>query len=176
MNAVDLGILVIVGISAVTGLRRGFMLGMVDLFALALALIAGARLTDLIAAPLRERGLAAPLAASAGLFVATVGAYAVLGLAVRLLLAPLARYGVGTPLGWFNSMLGLIPGAIRGLIVAALAVLVLSALPRELGARPLISSSELAEPLARSGKEAFESGFAWAGIDPKALGLPTLSP
>jgi uncharacterized membrane protein required for colicin V production len=174
MNGVDLGILVIVGFSAVTGLQRGFMLGIVDLFAFALAIFAGARMADFVAAPLRLRGISDPLASGAGFFVAAVVAYAVLGFAVRLLLAPLRAFGAGTPLGWFNSILGLLPGALRGLAFAALVVIGLSALPAEFGLHQQIAASELAEPLARSGKEALDAGLAWAGIDPRILGLPRI--
>jgi membrane protein required for colicin V production len=172
MNAVDLAILIVVGFSAVTGLRRGFMLGMVDLFAFALALIAGARLSTLLAAPLRARGLSDPLAAGLGFFIAAVVTYAILGLAVRVLLAPLGAFGAGTPLGWVNGILGLIPGAVRGLALAAFLVIVLAALPPELGLGRYFTSSQLAAPLAASGREALDAGMSWAGVDPTSLGLP----
>lgn len=172
MNAVDLAILIVVGFSAVTGLRRGFMLGIVDLFAFALALIAGARLTELLAAPLRQRGLPNPLAAGIGFFIAAVVTYAILGFAVRMLLAPLGAFGAGTPLGWVNGVLGLIPGALRGLALAALLVITLAALPAELGLQRYFVSSQFAVPLAASGREALDAGMAWAGVDPTAIGLP----
>lgn len=172
MNAIDLAILIVVGFSAVTGLRRGFMLGAVDLFAFALALIAGARMTELIAAPLRERDIPDPLAAGIGFFIAAVVTYAVLGFAVRALLAPLGTFGAGTPLGWVNSVLGLIPGAMRGLALAALLVIVLNALPPELRLRQYFASSQLAAPLATTGREALDAGMAWAGVDATSIGLP----
>lgn len=175
VNGVDLGILVIVGFFAVMGLQRGFMLGLVDLLAFALALIAGARMTDLIASPLRERGLPNPLAAGAGFFIASVVTYAAIGLVIRVALSPLNAIGAGTPLGWVNGVLGLLPGALRGLALAAFLVIALSALPAEFGLRPHIVTSQLAEPLAISGREALGAGLEWAGIDPETLGLPSIS-
>jgi membrane protein required for colicin V production len=172
MNAVDLAILIVVGFSAVTGLRRGFMLGMVDLFAFALALVAGARLTELVAGPLHARGIPNPLAAGIAFFIAAVVTYALLGFAVRLLLAPLGAFGAGTPLGWVNGVLGLIPGAVRGLALAAFLVIALTALPPELGVHRYLITSQLAAPLATSGREALDSGLAWAGVDLRSLGFP----
>jgi membrane protein required for colicin V production len=178
VNGIDLVILVIVGFSAVMGLQRGFMLGMIDLLVFGLALVAGARLIDLVAAPLRERGIPDPLAASAGFVVAAVIAYAAMGLAVRIILAPLSAFGAGTPLAWVNSMLGLLPGVLRGLALAALLIIALSATPLEIGLRQQLDASQLAEPLAISGREALNEGLAWAGVDPHTLGLPnfTLDP
>jgi uncharacterized membrane protein required for colicin V production len=172
MNGVDVGILVIVGFSAVAGLQRGFMLGMVDLFAFAIALLAAGRTSELAAGLLRERGFPEPLASGAGFFIALVVAYAIIGLAVRVLLSPLRSFGSGTPLAWVNGVLGLLPGALRGLAVAALAVIALSALPPEIGLRQQMIGSQLAEPLATSGKEALDAGLEWAGVDPGTLGLP----
>lgn len=172
VNGVDLAILVIVGFSAVMGLQRGFMLGLIDLLAFGLAIAAGARLTDFIAGPLRDRGLPNPLAAGAGFFIASVVTYAAFGLAIRVALSPLGAFGAGTPLGWVNGVLGLLPGALRGLALAAFLVIAMAALPTELGLRPQIRASQLAEPLAVSGREALETGLSWAGVDPGVLGFP----
>jgi membrane protein required for colicin V production len=174
LNGVDLVILVIVGFSAVMGLQRGFMLGMVDLLVFGLAVVAGARLIDLVAAPLRERGIPDQLAASAGFVIATVIAYAAMGLAVRIILSPLSAFGAGTPLAWVNGVLGLLPGALRGLALSAFLVIALSAMPVGLGLRQQIDASQLAAPLAISGREALNAGLAWAGVDPRALGLPSI--
>src|SRR5918997_2547833 len=139
MNAVDIGILVIVGLFAVSGLRRGFLLGIVDLIAFGLSLIVAARLSGSVSGPLHDWGLPEELAAGAGFVIAAVVSLAVIGLAARVLLAPLGALSAGTPLGWFNGVLGLLPGAVRGVAIAALAVLIVSALPPEL---------RLREPLA----------------------------
>jgi membrane protein required for colicin V production len=175
VNGVDLVILIIVGFSAVMGLQRGFMLGMVDLLVFGFALIAGARLIDVLAGPLRDRGIPDPLAAGAGFVVAAVIAYAAVGLAVRIILSPLRTFGTGTPLAWVNSVLGLLPGVFRGLAMSALLIIALSAMPVEIGLRQQVNTSQLAEPLAISGREALNAGLEWAGVDPRTLGLPGLS-
>lgn len=172
MNAVDIGILVIVGLFAVGGMRRGFLLGIVDLVAFGLSLVVAARLAGSVADPLISWGLPEELAAGAGFVIAAVVSLAVIGLAARVLLAPLGALSASTPLGWVNGVLGLLPGAVRGLAIAALVVLVVSALPPELGLREPLAESRLAAPIAETGREALDTGLAWAGIDPRSLGIP----
>jgi len=169
MNVVDIGILVVIGLFAVGGLRRGFLLGFIDLITLGLAIIVAARSTDALAAPLRDCGLPEPLASSIGFIFALVISLAVIGLANKVLLSPLQAFGAGTPLGWVNSVLGLVPGTIRGLAVAALLLMVLMAIPAEPGFRVPIAASRLAMPIMESGREALTAGLTWAGIDPRGL-------
>jgi membrane protein required for colicin V production len=171
MNAVDIGILVIVGLFAVEGLRRGFLLGVVDLIAFGLAILAAARFAEIIAEPLRNRGLPASLAQSAGFVIAAVVSFAVIGFVARLLLSPLGTFAAGTPLAWVNGILGLLPGAVRGLAMAGLLLLILSALPVESGVRSALAGSRLARPILTIGQQALLDGLTWAGIDPRSLGV-----
>jgi len=172
VNIVDVVILVVVGLFAVGGMRRGFLLGLVDLVAFGLSIVVAARLGGSVAEALRERGMPVELAVGAGLFIVGVVSLAVIGLAVRVLLAPLGALGVGTPLGWANSVLGLLPGALRGLAVAALLVLLLSALPPELEQRDSLRGSMLAQPISDLGLDVLDTGLAWAGIDLGTLANP----
>src|SRR3954467_8202613 len=176
MSAVDVGILAIIGLFAVGGMRRGFLLGIVDLITFGLSLIVAARLGGLVADPLLGRGLPAELAAGAGFVIAAVVSLAVIGLAARVLLAPLGALGASTPLGWVNGVLGLLPGAVRGLAIAALVVLVASALPPELGLRERLAESRLARPIAETGRKALDAGLVWAGVDPRSLGILSQPP
>ena len=86
-----------------------------------------------------------------------------------MLLAPLGALGAGTPLGWANGVLGLLPGALRGLAVAALLVLFVSALPPELEQRKNLQESLLAPPLLALGFDVLDAGLNWAGIDVRTL-------
>jgi uncharacterized membrane protein required for colicin V production len=173
MNPVDIGILTIVGIFAVGGLRRGFLLGIVDLVVFGLALVVGARFAGAIAEPLQGFGLTVDLATGAGFVIATVVSLAVIGFVARILVAPLGALSASTPLGWANSVLGLLPGAIRGLGISALLVLLLSAFPMELGVNGILAASRLADPIARAGQEALEAGLRWAGVDLQPLAAPS---
>jgi uncharacterized membrane protein required for colicin V production len=173
MNIVDFGILVVIGIFAIGGLKRGFLLGIVDVLTFALSLVVGAKLSAALAQPIHEFGFPLPLASGMGFFVAGVISFAILGLAAKILLFPLGSFGAGTPLAWVNSILGLLPGAFRGLALAALGLLLIAAVPRELGARQYLAGSQLALPIAEAGRQALDDGLRWAGIDPSSLGLPS---
>jgi membrane protein required for colicin V production len=176
MNAVDVVILVIIGLFAVSGLRRGFLFGLVDLVAFGLSIVVAAHLAGSVAQPLRDRGIPSELAIGAGFVIAGVVSLAVIGLAARVLLAPLAVIGAGTPLGWANSVLGLLPGALRGLAVAAFLMFLVSVLPAEFELRESLRESRLAQPILDTGMDALETGLAWAGIDLWTLGRPASSP
>ncbi len=129
-----------------------------------------------VADPLIAWGLPAELAAGAGFMIVAVVSLAVIGLAARVLLAPLGTLGASTPLGWVNGVLGLLPGAIRGLAIAALLVLVVSALPPELGLRDRLAESRLAAPIAETGRKALDAGLVWAGVDARPLDMLSLPP
>jgi membrane protein required for colicin V production len=176
MNVVDVVVLVVVGLFAVGGMRRGFLFGLVDLAVFGLSIIVAAHLARSVAQPIRERGIPIDLATGAGFVIAWVVSLAVIGLAARVLLAPLSALGAGTLLGWANSVLGLLPGALRGLAVAALLVLLVSALPLELQQRDYLRESRLAQPLLDLGLDAMEAGLSWAGIDSQVLGIPSNPP
>jgi uncharacterized membrane protein required for colicin V production len=172
VNAVDAAILAIIGLFAVGGMRRGFLLGLVDLVGFGLSIVVAARLADSVAEPLRERGIPADLAIGAGFVIVGVCSLAIIGFAARLLLAPLGAIGAGSPLSWANGVLGLLPGAIRGLAVAALLVLLLDALPPELELRDSLQEARLARPIADTGLRALDTGLGWAGIELQTLGTP----
>jgi hypothetical protein len=99
--------------------------------------------------------------------------YALLGLAARVVLTPVLSFGNGSALAWVNSILGLIPGALRGAMFASLVVIVLSTLPSELGVRQEFSSSRIAGPLATAGREALSAAIQWSGVRPEEIGLPS---
>ena len=52
----------------------------------------------------------------------------------------------------------------------------LSAFPADFGLREQLASSRLADPIARTGRQALDAGLAWAGIDLQALGMPYQTP
>ena len=85
MNFADVVILVVVGLFAVGGMRRGFLLGLVDLVVFGLSIIVTAHLARPVGEALRERGIPLELANGAGLVIVGVVSFAVIGLAARVL-------------------------------------------------------------------------------------------
>ena len=172
MNVVDFGILVVVGFFAVSGLTRGFLLGVVDLILLGLAVIVAARGGASIAAPLIEQGFPQTVATGVGFFVVFLLSLIITGIAARILLAPLRGLGAGSVLGWLNSLLGMVVGAIRGVVLICLALLAVLSLPAELGYRSALADSRLVAPITETGRIVLDSGLAWAGLDRDGLGIP----
>ncbi len=166
----DVVLLIIIGTSAVGGLRRGFLLGFLDLLVLAASLIVGLKLAPWLADSIRARGFPDPINGALAVFILAVTSYAVIGLAVRVLVSPLGALQSGT-LGWFNSILGLIPGALRGTALAALVAFALLALPPEFATTRLTFESAFARPLAATGAELARTGLQLANIDPASLGF-----
>lgn len=166
----DVVLLIIIAVSAIGGLRRGFLLGCLDLLLFVVALLVGVKLAPWLAESIRARNIPDPLAGAFSFFVMAVLAYAVIGLAVRVLISPI-RFLQSGPLGWFNSVLGLIPGAIRGVALASLVSVALLALPPELGFNQLTFDSQFARPLARTGQDMVRAGLELAAVNPADLGL-----
>ncbi len=166
----DVVLLIIIGTSAVGGLRRGFLLGCLDLLVLGASLLLGLKLAPWLADAIRTRGIPDPINGALGVFITAVMLYAVIGLAVRVLVSPLRMLQTGT-LGWFNSVLGLIPGALRGTAIAALVAYMLLALPPEIGFNQLTFESAFARPLAATGAELARTGLSLANVDPAGLGF-----
>jgi uncharacterized membrane protein required for colicin V production len=173
VNTIDIIVLIIVGLSAVNGLQRGLMLGVIDMLTLGTAILVGARLAPWASEPIREWGLPDSLAAGTGFILCAVVCYALLGLAARIVLAPVLKFDTGSALAWVNGVLGLIPGAIRGAMFASVVVIMFSGLPRELGVRQEYTNSQIAVPLASAGREALRATLEWSGVRPEDIGLPT---
>ncbi len=171
ISGLDIVLLIFIGASAVGGLRRGFLHGCLDLLVFVAALLVGLKLAPWLADALRLRGFPDPLNGAMAIFIMSVTAYAVIGLAVRILVAPLGVLQTGT-LGWFNSILGLIPGALRGTAFAALVAYAFLALPAGFGAAQFTSESTFARPLASTGADLVRTGLQLANVDPAGLGFP----
>jgi uncharacterized membrane protein required for colicin V production len=170
VSGLDIILLIFIGASAVGGLRRGFIYGSLDLIVFVVSILVGLKFAPWFADSLRLRGFPDPLNGAMAVFITSVTSYAVLGLAVRILISPLGALQTGT-LGWFNSILGLIPGALRGTAMAALIAYLFLALPATFGATHLTSESTFARPLAAAGADLVRAGLQLANVDPAGLGL-----
>ncbi|MEZ4563036.1 MAG: CvpA family protein [Thermomicrobiales bacterium] len=166
----DVVLLIIIGTSAVGGLRRGFLMGSLDLAVFVAALLVGLKTAPWLADPIRARGIPDPISGAMSVFIMAVVFYSVIGFAVRVLVSPLNLLQNGT-IGWFNSVLGLIPGALRGTALASLVAFALLALPPEFGMSQLAFESSFARPLAVTGEKLALTGLGLANADPGGLGF-----
>jgi uncharacterized protein YkwD len=151
MNAVDAVLLVALGLFALDGMRRGFVAGTLAILGAAATLVAALRGYPWVAGWINERYAWPPLLANvAGFLAVLVVAHLAVTLLVRLLLAlfrPVRRL-LG-PLALLDHLLGLAPGLLQGLIVAALVLTPLYLFPISAPLAEAINQSALASRLAR---------------------------
>ncbi len=126
-DVVDLVVAAILLLYVLEDLRRGVLYGLLDLAALATALLAGLLLFATVASFLVERfGLAYALAKPAAFGLIWLLSDLLFGLTLRRLLARPARAVAAYPLG---RLLGGLTGAARAVLVVLLASAVVGALP-----------------------------------------------
>ena len=138
MNAVDIVILTVVGTLAVLGLRRGFLLGALDLVGIAGGLLVAALYYHRLIDPLVARGIpqgTAAIIAFAGLNVAALVA---VSFVTNVALRPLRRLPWPWLLRWGDGLFGVVPGVVKGLAIAAVVIIPLAFLQR-----PLVLSDEI---------------------------------
>jgi len=154
VNAVDIAILAVVGLSAVLGLRRGFVAGVLDLAGVVVAVALAARYYGRLTGPLTRLGLDRPLAATIAFAGLNLAAVIVAGVIIGLLVRPLLRRSWPPPLRVLDGLLGLIPGAMKGLALAALVLVPLAFLQQPASLSREIRASRYGEPLVSAGLDA----------------------
>ncbi len=165
MNPLDVFILILIGLFAVLGLRRGFVSGAIDLVTIALGLMAAARFYRSIVDPLIERGIPRPFVAPVAFLLLFGGAMLLASFLVGLLLRPLSRLPWPPPLRWADNLLGTIPGAIKGILLAAIVLVPLAFFQGALGLAAQFSGARLATPILHAGLEGLYAGLDRFGID-----------
>ena len=165
MNPVDIAIVTLVGTLAVLGLRRGLLLGTLDLLGVVAALVVAALSYGRLVDPLAGWGLPRGTAAIVAFAAVNVAAQAVFSLATALLFRPLRRLVLPGPVRWADGVLGLIPGAVKGLALAAVLVIPLAFLQRPALLGELIRASRLADPLVAVGLDLLYGGIDRYDVD-----------
>ena len=139
---IDIALLILIGVFAVAGFKTGFMRGALHLMALLLGLEVAATWYPKLAQVLIESGLGGSSALVAfvlivlgTIIVTLIGASIVFGVS-RMLPRPFV-------LRRLNEALGVIPGVIKGLIIAAFVIAVIDLLPQDNGLRREVDRSRL---------------------------------
>ena len=165
MNAVDLAIIVVVGTLTVLGMRRGFLLGALDLIGVAAALVIAALYYRRLIDPLVAWGLGRSAAAIIAFAALNVVAQAAMALVTAVVFRPLRRLPWPWLLRWGDGLLGMVPGAIKGLAIAAVVVMPLAFLQRPLVLSDEVRSSRFADPLVDLGLDALYGAIERYDID-----------
>ncbi len=167
VNWVDLILIVIIGLGALAGTRRGFLRGAIDLLTI---------LASIFAAAFGYHWLAGVISSHVNVssLVANVLSFALIAVAVQfvvsfLILTPLSPLIYSARLmpvsRQLDTALGIIPGAIKGLVSAMAVVLVLVLLPFGHGLDPTISRSALAQHLLSGANQIASDAEGRAGVD-----------
>jgi uncharacterized protein YkwD/uncharacterized membrane protein required for colicin V production len=143
VSIVDLQLLIPLSLGALTGLRRGFLLGLADLVSLGVSVWAAALLfapvADLVAEPLGQPAWVVNVIAFGTL---VIGFQLVYGLVVVRWLSVVRRLVTSTFfLKWLDIAAGTIPGAGKGLLLVAIVLVALGMWPVFPPARAAIEAS-----------------------------------
>lgn len=146
-NVIDIVLVVVVLASALNGWRRGFILGLLDLFGWILSLVAALRFYQPVA-----RWLGAHIDLWSDVWdqpLAFILIAVSTGVAVHLLsYALVRRLPEDVHERSLNQLLGLIPGVANGLITAAIVAALLLVIPLNEGLSERVRSSQLANRLS----------------------------
>jgi uncharacterized protein YkwD len=177
LNWIDWAVVLIVALSALSGIRRGFVLGALDLLGLGVgigaAVVAYRPLADLV---VRFAGLPRSLVtlfAFLALFVLAQAIYSAVVDVLFHLSRPLRR--VLGPLAGLEAGLGVIPGAAKGLLFAAVLLLPFATFPLSQPVSAGIERSVLASRLAARAVTVIPAVDALLGRE-LAEGLAFLTP
>jgi len=176
INAIDILILALVGTLAVLGIRRGFLLGALDLIGVAAGLVVAALFYRRLIDPLVEWGLGRGTAAIIAFAALNVAALFVVSLLTGLVFRPLRTLPWPWLLRWGDGLLGVVPGVVKGLAIAAVVVLPLAFLQQPLVLGDQIRSSRFAGPLVEGGLDALYAAVDRFGVDLADFAVITARP
>jgi uncharacterized protein YkwD len=168
VNPLDVVILLILLASIIAGIRRGFLVGVYDMLVAALSLVFAAltypAFADLI-------GTVLDFSAPTRNLLGFVLAYIVAGLPGALLIRPLIRRfraltGIVPGVNPIDRLLGAMPGAVQGVIVAFVLVLVMGFFSTSTLVGDWLENSEIGVRLYRSGSTRVLETAGAAGFEP----------
>ena len=138
MNLLDVILIVVIAFSSIYGLFKGLVKEVISLLALIIGLIGASRFYEGTSPLLQDFGLgeqAARILSFIILFIAIFVALTVIGKLIHKLVHAIF-------LGWLNRLGGVGFGLIRGIIVSAIIIMILTMIPSEKA--PILSKSKLA--------------------------------
>lgn len=165
MNVVDIALLVIVGTLAVLGLRRGFIMGLLDLLGIAAGLIVASLYYQQLIDPLTDLGLNRETAAIVSFVSLNIVALIIASAITGFIFQPLSRFPWPFFFRWIDSILGVVPGAIKGLALGAVIVLPLAFLQRPAIISDEVRASRFADPLVGIGLDVLYTAVDRYGIN-----------
>ncbi len=167
VNWIDVALIVIVGLGALAGMRRGFLRGTIDLLTIIVSVVAAAFTYHWVADFVSGRFHFSILLASViGFAAIAIVVQFLISLLILTPLAPLISTARHVPVSrQLDAILGLVPGAIKGIAVAMAVVLALVLLPFGTGVDPSVGRSALAQHLLSGANRIASDAEGHAGIN-----------
>ncbi len=167
VNWVDVALIVIVGLGALAGIRRGFLRGAIDLLTIVVSVVIAAVAYHWVADFIASRFHLSTVIASV---IGFTGVAIVVQFAISLLvvtpLSPLISVARHTPVSkQLDAFLGLAPGAVKGLAIAMAVVMLLVLMPFGSGVDPSLGRSALAQHLLSGANQIATDAEGHAGIN-----------
>jgi len=140
-NPVDAAVIVLVGVAAWFGYRAGFVATMYSLASWVLAVAAALAFAGPATALVELAGTPRSLATTIAFVVTVVAAEALFSAAGYLAIRPIVALVRRSPLSVADRLLGTVPAAIRSLVIVAVAILAIEALPVGSDAKAAVETS-----------------------------------
>jgi uncharacterized membrane protein required for colicin V production len=175
MNPVDIAILFVVGLVTIRGYSRGFIRGVADIAGWITAIVVASRLTPLVAIWLENTAFR-PVASLAAFSMVFMVALAAVSFVIRLLLGSLRFVPRIPPFPFMNRVFGLIPGVVKGAMMAAVLLAPVLAFEELLDDQIPLATSVLARPVAQTVDRLTNGALARAGVDPALVPIATPRP
>ena len=140
-GVVDVVVLVVLALAMAGGFRSGFIATTYSLASWFLAIAAAFALDGPAATALEALGMAKPLGATIGFVIVLFVVEALFALAGGLVLHPFIELIRRGPLAGTDRVLGVVPGAVRSLLLMAIAVVAIGALPLSSDVKAAVETS-----------------------------------
>ena len=167
VNWVDVLLIVIVGLGALAGLRRGFLRGAIDVVTIVASILVAAYAYHWIADFISRHFHTSTVVASViGFGLVALAIQAAVSILIVTPLSPLIFAARHTPVSkQLDAVLGLVPGAIKGIAIAMAVVMVLVLTPFGSGADPSLGRSAMAQHLISGANQITSDAEGHVGLD-----------
>ena len=146
LSILDVVILLLLAWFAIAGIRRGFVLSIFDVIALVVTIVLATKTFHLAGGLIATQFGVSPLLSDLLGFGAVMAVGEILRIIGSALITAALRplFFALPPLGYLNSLAGLVPGALRGLGYASVALIALESIPFSSGLHAQVAQSPVA--------------------------------
>lgn len=167
MNFLDLFIIIVIALTALSGYRRGFILGVHELLMLAIGLLVASATYPLFARLLDRFIDAQPAMLNiAGFVIAIILVQAITSMTLGLVVGAIRGVaGIVPGVTTADRIAGIIPGFIHGLLIATIILIPIALFPVPGGIREPFNESQFARKFYQQSSDRLLRAVTFAGLD-----------